>query len=110
MNKSEIVEEMHERTGMTKSDIRIFLEVLSEVIADKLRSADEGERIPVLPKGISVYKKWKAATKARTMNTGITDGPVRVPAKPAHWVVKATVRKGLKDAPVKAVSSSTACP
>lgn len=96
MKKSDVIERMHIRTGMTKRDISTFLDELTAVISELLVKADENERIPVLPQGLTVYKKWKAATKARTMDTGITDGPVQVPAKPAHWVIKASPLSKLK--------------
>lgn len=98
MNKSDVVKAIQAKTGIASSDVKLILDALVDVSVSALKKADSGERIPIVPGALVVYKVRKPAKKARQGTNPFTGEPMTFKAKPARWVVRATPRKTLKDA------------
>ncbi len=74
MTKSDIVEHIAERTGLTKTDTALVVEGMIETLKDALIS---GETVEI--RGFGTFKiKQRAARRARNPRTG---EPVDIPAK-----------------------------
>lgn len=95
MTKSEVARAVSDECGIAPADVKDVLNALGEVLRSLVRSSGDGERIPVIP-GIVVYKRRRGATRARQMISPLTGKPMVIKAKPAHWVIKASVRAPLK--------------
>lgn len=67
MNKSELVEKIAERTGVTKSDVDKALTGMFEVVADHVANSDE--KITV-PGWIAFQQTTRAARMGRNPRTG----------------------------------------
>ena len=88
MKKAELVEEIAEKTGLTKADANRALEATFEVITKALK---KGERVPVAGFGTFNVTKRKAR-EGRNPQTGAT---VKIPARKAVTFKAGTA---LKDA------------
>ena len=88
MNKSEVVDVVAQRTGVSKTDtdkvISTFFELAAETVAD-------GEKLSI-PGWISFERTHRAARSGRNPATG---QPMQIPARNA---VKVSAGKKLKDA------------
>jgi len=84
LTQVELVDELAEETGWTRSDVRAFLEALGNVIEDCVK---EGVRVQVA--GILVEPKLRKAQKKRMGRNPQTGEPVQIAAKPATVVLKA---------------------
>lgn len=87
MNKSEFVDELASKTGLTKKDAAIALDASLEIIEEALVGKDE-----VSIMGFGCFKT--KVTKERNAKIPGTDKVVKVPAKRG---VKFVVGKTLKD-------------
>lgn len=88
MTKSQLLEALASKTGMTKKDVNAFLEALTNVAYAEVKSNGEFT-VPGLGK---LVKKHRAARMGRNPATGET---IKIGAK---TVVKFRVSKSAKDA------------
>lgn len=93
--QEKLVSLVAEAAECTKKDIRLILEETANVVVDKLKS---GHKI-VLP-GLAVKFEMveRPATKARIGRNPSTGEEVKIPAKPAHEVLKVRPMKKIRDA------------
>jgi len=84
LTQVELVDELAESTGWSKSDVRAFLTALGEVIKSCVQ---DGLRVQVA--GILVEPKLRKAQKKRMGRNPQTGEAVQIPAKPATVVLKA---------------------
>jgi nucleoid DNA-binding protein len=95
MTKAKLVGHIAVETGLTKQDVEKVFDSLYGAIKKQLSRRGPGEfTIPKIAK-LKVIKK--KATKARMGRNPSTGEPIKIPAKRAHKVVKATVLKATKD-------------
>jgi nucleoid DNA-binding protein len=84
LTQPELVEELAEETGWSKSDVRRFLDGLYNVIENNMR---EGYRVQVA--GVLIEPKLRAAMKKRKGRNPRTGEEVQIKARPASVVLKA---------------------
>lgn len=94
---ADLVRKLSGATGLPQSDVRLILDAHEEVVVGALKKAKQKDRVTVLPGALTVYKNRKKATKARDGINPFTGEPMRIKAKPARTVVKASVLKRLKE-------------
>jgi DNA-binding protein HU-beta len=87
MTKAQLVTALSDKTGMTKKDVKGFLDVLSEVAYKEVKKNKKF----TLP-GFGILKLAKR--KARTGRNPATGETIKIPAKTA---VKFTVSKACKE-------------
>jgi DNA-binding protein HU-beta len=92
--QSELVEELADRTGLAKSDVRKVLDALEETVMTALKNC---ERIPVAGL-VQLEPKIKAARKSRMGRNPRTGEEVKISSKPASVQIKARVLKKTKTA------------
>lgn len=86
VTQSELIEDMAERTGWSKSDVRSFFGNLEDLIVENL---GEGNRVKIA--GIQVEPKLRPASKKRMGRNPATGEAVQISAKPASVKIKARV-------------------
>lgn len=94
MTKAELLREVASKANITQSDVEKVLNALEELTKQELKSTGEFSPLPGL---LKVKKKRKPAAPARDGRNPSTGAAMRIPAKPAHDVVKVTVLTKLKD-------------
>lgn len=96
MTKTEVLNALSEKSGVSKKEVSAVLESLSELIGDNLGKKGPGVfNVPGLMK-IQVIRK--PATKATTRANPFKPGEMmKVAAKPARNVVKIRPLKNLKE-------------
>ena len=87
MTRTELIDDLANRSGMEKRDVKSFLEHLTQLIEDEIRWGGE---VPL--KGLGKFKVQHR--KARTGRNPLTGAEIQIPAK---TVVKFTIAKPLKD-------------
>lgn len=92
VTQPELVENISDSTGFSKSDVRVFLTALEEQIVGAL---EDGCRIKVA--GVQIEPRVKKATKKRMGRNPATGEPVQIAAKPASVQIKARVLAQLKN-------------
>ena len=95
MTKAKLVATLADDTKLTKQQVEGVLESLHGVIKKQLGRRGPGEF--TIPKVVKLKVVKKKATKARMGRNPATGEPIKIPAKRAHKVVKATVLKATKD-------------
>lgn len=95
MTKSEVLNTMAERTGLSKSQVTSFLDELSKLLSENLRESGPGQF--TLPGLLKVKVVRKPATEERKGINPFTKEETIFKAKPARNVVKINPLKGLKD-------------
>lgn len=80
MKKADVVKEMKERTGLTKTQIEEFFEQYANVVEDGL---DNNDKVP-FPKLGSFQMKKKAARGEREARNPRTGEKILVAPKPAY--------------------------
>lgn len=106
LSPTAMIEDLSERTGWTKSDIRAFMAHFQEGVEDYLSN---GYRVKIA--GVLIEPKVRNARKkgiGRNLKTG---EPIEYPAKPASVYLKARPVKPLTDISlpsVKKIKSLTA--
>ena len=95
MTKAKLLGHIAGETGLTKQQVEGVLSSLQGAIKQQLGRKGPGEF--TIPKIIKLRVVKKKATKARTGRNPATGEPIKIPAKRAHKVVKATVLKATKD-------------
>jgi nucleoid DNA-binding protein len=93
ITQTELVDKLAWETGYTKSEIRVMLTALNDVV---LSSLGDCKRTKIA--GLIIEPALKKATKKRMGRNPQTGEPVEVAAKPASVRVKLTATKVLKDA------------
>ena len=88
MTKSQLLEALSEKSGLSKKDVKNFLDVMVEVAYKEVKTNGEFT-VPGVGK---LVKKHRAARMGRNPSTGAT---ISIPAK---TVVKFRVAKAAKDA------------
>ena len=87
MTRTETIQELADRTGMEKKDVKNFLEQLTSLVEDVIR---QGGEVPL--KGLGKFRVQHR--KARVGRNPITGEELQIPAK---TVVKFSLAKALKD-------------
>jgi len=87
MTRTELIEELANRTGMEKRDVKRFLEDLTSLVEDTIK---QGGEVPL--KGLGKFRVQHR--KARTGRNPITGEEIQIPAK---TVVKFALARSLKD-------------
>ena len=88
---SELVDELAQKTGLQKKDVKALLSALEEVTQKEIR-AHRGIQIPGVVKVVVKATKARAAKMGRNPRTGEA---MRIAAKPAGHAVKARPTKAL---------------
>lgn len=95
LTKTQLLNEMAERTGLAKKDVATFFEQLEGLIEESLSKKGPGAlTIPGLMKIVKQVRKARPAREGRNPQTGET---MMYPAKPATTVVKVRPLKKLKE-------------
>lgn len=94
VTQTEMVNDLSERTGWSRSDVRSFLTHMEDFTLDMM---SDGFRVK-FPAGIVVGPSVKKATKKRKGRNPATGEEIMIPAKPASSRIRATIVKPLKDA------------
>lgn len=95
LTKSQIVNELAERSGLSKKDVATFLEHLEGLIGDQVGKKGPGVfTLPGLMKIAVKTRKKQPAKQGINPRTGET---MMIPAKPARKVVKVSALKKLKE-------------
>ena len=87
MTRTELIDDLAQRTGFEKKDVKVFLDSLLGVIEDEIK---KGGEVPL--KGLGKFKVQHR--KARVGRNPITGAELQIPAK---TVVKFTLAKAIKD-------------
>nr|VFK40783.1 MAG: nucleoid DNA-binding protein [Candidatus Kentron sp. SD]VFK46480.1 MAG: nucleoid DNA-binding protein [Candidatus Kentron sp. SD] len=95
LNKSQLVSALSEGTGLTKKNVTLVLDELSDLVSRHVRS--DGAREFVLPGLLKIRTAYKPPTEERRGILGITGKETVFQAKPARMVVKITPLMGLKE-------------
>jgi nucleoid DNA-binding protein len=93
VTQTELVDKLAWETGYTKSEIRVMLIALNDVVESNL-----GDCRRTKLAGLIIEPALKKATKKRMGRNPATGEEVEVSAKPASVRVKLTATKALKDA------------
>ena len=94
--KAQIVSELHDMTGLAKSDLKNVFMALRNLVERHMNNKGSGQfAIPEL--GVKVRRVNKKATKARMGRNPLTGEEIKIAAKPARKAVRATVLKSLKE-------------
>jgi nucleoid DNA-binding protein len=93
VTKSELVSDIVSKTGLTKTQVNDFFEVLTSCI-DKYVKSGNSVTIPNL---VKIYVHKKKASPARQMKSPATGEMITVSAKPAKKVIKTKPVKYLKE-------------
>ncbi len=87
MTRTELIDDLANRTGMEKKDVKSFLQHLTALIEDEIK---KGGEVPL--KGLGKFKVQHR--KARVGRNPLTGEEIQIPAK---TVVKFSVAKSLKE-------------
>lgn len=92
MSQTEMVAELADRTGWTKSDVKHLLAELEEVVHDNLKAC-----VRTKIAGVVIQPKLRPKSKARMGRNPATGEAVKIKAKPASVRVVGQVTKALKE-------------
>jgi nucleoid DNA-binding protein len=96
LSKSEVLNQLAERTKLSKKEVSSVIDELSNLIVEELANK-KGARVFNLPGLVKLYVQHKPATKAAERKNPFTGQMQMYPAKPAKDVPKARPLKALKD-------------
>jgi nucleoid DNA-binding protein len=94
MTKSQFVNDVAEKSGLSKRDASAVLDAVNDIVMEQLKGAGE----VTLPGLLKLNVVVKPATPERPGINPFTKEPTVFKAKPARKVVKARPVKALKDA------------
>jgi nucleoid DNA-binding protein len=97
VKQTQLVEELAEDTGYSKSDVRHFISSLETIVKDHIADC---ERVKI-GNLIQIEPKLRKKQKARMGRNPRTGDDVKIAAKPASVRVAARVLKGAKEAAPK---------
>jgi nucleoid DNA-binding protein len=100
LTQTELVDEVVDRSGWSRADVKAFLAHLSDVVAENVSA---GNRVRVA--GVQIEPKLKASRKARMGRNPQTGEAVQIAAQPASVKLKAKIVKPLADAELPSVQS-----
>ena len=93
----EILRGIAERTDLSKNQVELVFETLTEMIVSHMKKRGSGEfTIPMT--GVKVRRVKKKATKTRTMVSPLTGQEVVIAGKPSRSAIKISALKVLKEA------------
>lgn len=95
LNKTQLLTELADRTGLNKKQIGSLFDTLSDIIAQHVKPRSVGEF--TMPGILKIKVVNKPATKARKGINPFTGQETMFKAKPARNVVKIKALKRLKD-------------
>ena len=95
MNKTQIVNQISETTGLTKKDVNAVFDELADIMEGHLKKRGAGQF--TLPGLMKIVTQKKPATKARKGINPFTGEETTFAAKPARTMVKIRPLKKLKD-------------
>jgi len=98
---TQMVDDLADRTGWSKSDIRTFMDHLGNFTLDMVEG---GYRVK-LPGGVVVGAQIAPARKARMGRNPATGEEIQIPKAPASAKVKAKIVKPLSDAELPSVAT-----
>jgi nucleoid DNA-binding protein len=96
LSKSQFVEALAQKTGLTKKQIVLVLEGLNSVVTQQLSKRGPGEVI--IPGLLKLGVVEKPAAPAHEGINPFTKEPMTYKARPARKVIRVRPLKGLKDA------------
>jgi len=96
LSKSQFVDAMAKKTGLTKKQIASALEALNAIVAQQLGKRGPGEVI--IPGLLRLGVVEKPATAQHEGTNPFTKAPMTYKARPARKVIRARPLKALKDA------------
>lgn len=96
LTKSEILNQLAERTELSKKEVSTVMDELAALIGDEL-SDKKGARVFNIPGLLKIYVQHREAKPKRVGKDPFTGEMREFAAKPAHDVVKARPLKALKD-------------
>ena len=95
MNKTQIINQISETTGLTKKDVNAVFDELADIMEGHLKKRGAGQF--TLPGLMKIVTQKKPATKARKGINPFTGEETTFAAKPARTMVKVRPLKKLKD-------------
>ncbi|WP_421711747.1 HU family DNA-binding protein [Alcanivorax sp.] len=95
MNKTQIVNQISDTTGLTKKDVNAVFDELADIMEGHLKKCGAGQF--TLPGLMKIVTQKKPATKARKGINPFTGEETTFAAKPARTMVKVRPLKKLKD-------------
>ena len=95
MNKTQIVNQISDTTGLTKKDVNAVFDELGDIMEGHLKKRGAGQF--TLPGLLKIVTQKKPATKARKGINPFTGEATTFAAKPARTMVKVRPLKKLKD-------------
>ena len=95
MNKTQIINQISETTGLTKKDGNAVVDELGDIMEGHLKKRGAGQF--TLPGLLKIVTQKKPATKARKGINPFTGEATTFAAKPARTMVKVRPLKKLKD-------------
>lgn len=95
MNKTQIVNQLSDTTGLTKKDVNAVFDELAVIMEGHLKKRGAGQF--TLPGLMKIVTQKKPATKARKGINPFTGEATTFAAKPARTMVKVRPLKKLKD-------------
>jgi nucleoid DNA-binding protein len=96
LSKSQFVEVMAKKSGLTKKEVGAALEALNATVVEQLGKRGPGD--VVIPGLLRLAVAEKPATAEHQGINPFTKEPMTYKAKPARKVIKVRPLKGLKDA------------
>ena len=94
LSKTEILNALAEKSGLSRKEITTVLESLEQLIEENLTNGPEIFNLPGL---LKIYVHHKKATEERPGRNPQTGEPIIIKAKPASKVVKVRPLKKLKE-------------
>ena len=95
MNKTQIVNQISDTTGLTKKDVNAVFDELADIMEGHLKKRGAGQF--TLPGLMKIVTQKNPATKARKGINPFTGEETTFAAKPARTMVKVRPLKKLKD-------------
>ncbi|MED5389284.1 MAG: HU family DNA-binding protein [Pseudomonadota bacterium] len=95
MNKTQIVNQISDTTGLTKKDVNAVFDELAVIMEGHIKKRGAGQF--TLPGLMKIVTQKKPATKARKGINPFTGEETTFAAKPARTMVKVRPLKKLKD-------------
>ena len=95
MNKTQIMNQISETTGLTKKDVNAVFDELGDIMEGHLKKRGAGQF--TLPGLLKIVTQKKPATKARKGINPFTGEATTFAAKPARTMVKVRPLKKLRD-------------
>lgn len=92
-NKRSLHAVVAERSGLSKKEVALVLESLSDIVVDTLNSGGE----IVLPGNVKVFTQTRAAIPERESKHPRTGEPMKIAETPARKVVKSKALQSLKN-------------